>query len=254
MITIDNEILFAAVEERLAEGQQVELPLRGVSMKPTLRDGDVLTLEPAADAAVGDVVLFRYGGRHLLHRVIAVTDDTFTMQGDNCRGTETVLRKDIVARLAAMRRDDKTIAVGSRQWLRTSRWALLRKQIKNFLLRWLDRRGRRQLRPWYFVAVAFLMWAPLNGVGIPLDNFILGLRTDHLLHASVFIPCTLFLIDLWPRRRWLVWLLACGIGLFSEYVQYLLPFRKFDINDMVANVLGITLGWLLLLAIKKVYS
>ena len=94
------------------------------------------------------------------------------------------------------------------------------------------------------------MWAPLNGVGIPLDNYILGLRADHLLHASVYIPCTLFLMDV-IGPRWLVWLAAVGVGLITEGGQWLLPFRGFDINDLFANAIGVTLGWLVGLALKK---
>lgn len=243
MIRIKNKTLFAAVEERLAEGQQVDLPLRGVSMKPTLREGDVLTLEPCSRPAVGDVVLFRYRGRHLLHRVIAIDGDTFTMQGDNCSSSETASSGDIVARLIAVRRGGKTIAVGSRRWLRTSRCALFRKRLKNFALRWLGARGRRQLRPWYFGILAFLMLAPLNGVDIPLDNYIIGLRADHLLHASVFIPCSLFFVDLFDDTRAPMRVTAC-ICILAECTHYLLPYRAFDINDMLANLIGATFGWI----------
>ena len=95
------------------------------------------------------------------------------------------------------------------------------------------------------------MWAPLNGVGIPLDNYILGLRADHLIHASVFIPCTLFLMDLFGRKGWPTWLVAVGIGLLTESIQWLLPYRGFDINDMVANVIGISLGWLAILVVRR---
>ena len=94
------------------------------------------------------------------------------------------------------------------------------------------------------------MWAPLNGIGIPLDNYILGLRLDHLLHASVFIPCTLFLMDV-IGRRWLVWLAAVAVGLLTEGVQWLLPFRGFDVNDLIANALGVTLGLIVILLIVK---
>ena len=94
------------------------------------------------------------------------------------------------------------------------------------------------------------MWAPLNGLGVPLNNYILGLRADHLLHASVYIPCTLFLMDL-IRRSGLVWLAAVGIGLLTEGVQYLLPFRGYDVNDLIANAIGVTLGWLVILAVKR---
>ena len=94
------------------------------------------------------------------------------------------------------------------------------------------------------------MWAPLNGLGIPLDNYILGLRADHLLHASVFIPCALFLMDV-IGSRWLVWLAAVGIGLLTEGVQWLLPFRGYDVNDLIANAIGVTIGWLVILAVKR---
>lgn len=251
MITIDNKTLFAAVEARLAEGQSVEMPLCGVSMVPTLRNGDIITLEPAAVVAVGDVVLFRSQGRHLLHRVVAIDGDTFTMQGDNCRTVEMAGRGDILARLVAVRRGKRTLAVDSTEWQRRSCRSLVRKSLKNFVLRWLDRRGRRQLRPWYFTVIAILMWAPVNGLGLPLDNYILSLRADHLLHASVYVPCILFLFDLFPRKQWLAWLAACCIALLTEGGQYLLPYRGFDINDLVANVMGVSLGWLMLHLYKR---
>jgi len=244
---INNHIVFSAVEDRIAEGQQVDIPLNGTSMMSMLHNGDILTLSPlVAEPQVGDIVLFRYEDRHLLHRIISIEGDRFVTQGDNCVVTESARRSDIVAILTAFRHDGQTIEAGSDMWLKCSRRSLVRKKQKHFIVKWLGREGRKKLRPWYFAALAFLMWAPLNGVGIPLDNFILGLRADHLLHASVYIPCALFVFDLFPKRRWLGWLLACGIGLFTESVQYLLPFRKFDINDMLANVIGITIGWLVL--------
>ena len=70
-------------------------------------------------------------------------------------------RMDVVAKLVAIKKHHR---------------------LKHLAVRWLGGKGRKQLRPWYFFGLAFLMWAPLNGVGIPLDNFVLGLRMDHLLH------------------------------------------------------------------------
>jgi glycopeptide antibiotics resistance protein len=119
--------------------------------------------------------------------------------------------------------------------------------LRHLAVRWLGHKGRKQLRPWYFLFLALLMWAPLGGV--PLDNFVLGLRIDHLLHASVFIPCSLFIYDLY-KRKWAVWPTAVAIGVLTESVQALLPYRGFDINDMVANFLGVSLGWMIILTIK----
>ena len=44
---------------------------------------------------------------------------------------------------------------------------------------------------------------------------------------------------------------AVLIGVLTESVQKFLP-RKFDINDLIANVIGITLGWLVILAVRKI--
>lgn len=232
-MTIDNEIFFALVEDRLATGEQVKIPLVGTSMQPTLIEGDVLLLEAMKGLpAVGDVVLFRHKGRHLLHRIIAINGDSYTMRGDNCVTVEVCKRADIVAKLVSVEK---------------------RHRLKHIAVRWLGRIGRKQLRPWYFAFLAVLMWAPLNGLGIPLDNYILGLRADHLLHASVFIPCALFLWDIVANNRikWLVWLMAVVVGLFTESVQYLLPYRGFDISDLVANFLGVTLGFVVILAVRR---
>lgn len=247
---VSNEIFFATVEEQLAEGQRVRIELKGVSMLPTLRPGEMLTLAPIeGEPKVGEVVLFRCGGQHLLHRVVAVDAEGCTLQGDNCYGVERCRREDVVARLVVA----GAVATDSLEWARRSRRSLRRKRAKNFIIRWLGRNGRRQLRPWYFVALAFLMWAPLNGLGIPLDNYILGLRADHLLHASVFLPCALFLWDLFEgnRRRWAVWLTAVAVGLLTEGVQWLLPYRGYDVNDLVANFLGASLGWIVVLTAMR---
>jgi hypothetical protein len=232
-MTISNELYFSLVEESLQQGKPVRIVLKGTSMQPTLIGGDVLTLVPLeADPAVGDVVLFHFQGRTLLHRVVAVDGGRYTLRGDNCASCEHASRQDIVGLLAKVEK---------------------KHLLKHLAVRWLGAKGRRQLRPWYFGCLAVLMWAPLNGVGIPLDNYLLGLRMDHLLHASVFIPCSLFWMDLFRgrRRSWCTWLAAVATGLLTEGVQYLLPYRGFDVNDLIANFLGASLGWLLILLARR---
>lgn len=229
-MTIDNATYFALVEEQLAACGRVKIELVGTSMQPTLVAGDELTLGTVDTVEVGDVVLFHYHGRHILHRVVAIEGDRYTMRGDNCVFNEVVDKKNIVAKLVAVKKHHR---------------------MKHIAVRWLGHKGRIQLRWWYFAGLAFLMWAPLNGVGIPLDNYVLGLRMDHLLHASVFIPCTLFLYDLYRQGcKWAVWATAVAVGVFTEMVQWLLPYRGFDINDMIANFLGVSLGWLAILFVK----
>lgn len=246
VMNIDDNTIYSLVEEQLADGNRVKISIGGKSMLPTLSRSDVIFLEPLqGEPEIGDVLFFRLGGNHIVHRLVRREGDNYVMQGDNNQGVERVCREGLLAKLVRVERANGTIIdTDSEAWQRISRRAERRKQLKHFVMRWLGRKGRRQLRPWYFCAIVFLMWAPLNSVGIPLDNYIFGLRADHLLHASVYIPCTLFLVDLFPQRRWLAWLLACCIGLTTEFGQYLLPFRSFDINDMVSNFLGVSLGWL----------
>ena len=103
----------------------------------------------------------------------------------------------------------------------------------------------RKVAVLYFVALLLLMWLPLNGVA--LDNYVFGLRADHLLHASVYLPCIFFLGRLAPLPVWALWLLSLCIGLLTEGVQYLLPYRGFDVNDLLANAIGVSLGLFLFL-------
>lgn len=107
----------------------------------------------------------------------------------------------------------------------------------------------RKVAVLYFVALLLLMWLPLNGVA--LDNYVFGLRADHLLHASVYLPCIFFLGRLAPLPAWALWLLSLCIGGVTEGVQYLLPYRGFDVNDLLANAIGVSLGATALLFLRR---
>lgn len=253
MISIPNHIVFQDAEDHLQEGESVTLLLRGTSMKPLLRDSrDCVTISSTKERSlkVGDVVLFhldRERKHYLLHRIIAIENEWITTQGDNCVTTERVLREYVVGVLTAVRRPNgRTVMCDTLWWRFLSRLALLRKDIHNVLSHCFGAKQRRWQSPLYFVLLAFLMWAPLNGVGIPLNNFVLGIRLDHVLHASVYLFCAYYWQDWLHRRMGWVWLFAILTGLLTESVQYLLPFRGFDINDLIANAFGSTVGWLVL--------
>ena len=102
-------------------------------------------------------------------------------------------------------------------------------------------KNRRTLSLIYFAVLLLLMWLPLNGV-VALDNFVFGLRADHLLHATVYLPCFFFLqkMSAWPKSWSYIGSLC--IGVITESVQYMLPYRGFDVNDLLANVIGVTVG------------
>ena len=97
------------------------------------------------------------------------------------------------------------------------------------------------------------MWAPVGGLGLELDSYVLHIRLDHLLHASVYVPFVFFLMDFGfgrSRRLVLQWLLGLLFAAVTETGQLLLFYRGFDPSDLVANFIGVTVGWLLVLLWK----
>ena len=243
-----KQVVLPLAWELLREGKTVRVQVGGQSMLPTLRASDTLLLAPCtAPLRRGEVALFRLGDHFIVHRCLGTHRGLYRMCGDNNFSLEEVPPAAVAGRvLEAIRPDGKKVALGGAARAR----ALLRSECR-LLTAWLrSHLGMRKLRLLYFLLLAFLMWAPLNGLAAPLPNYVLGLRADHLVHASVFLPCAAMLASYMRRGRWWAWPLACLVGVLTESVQYLLPWRGYDINDMVANFIGVTLGWLLALWLR----
>ena len=84
MKTIPNDIFFAQVSADLSAGRSVSFKVKGNSMFPLLRNGkDIVFVSPVNQPVVKkDVVLFTHKGRHVLHRVIKIEGNAYTIQGD----------------------------------------------------------------------------------------------------------------------------------------------------------------------------
>lgn len=81
----------AQVPRLLEEGKVVVLKkLKGNSMLPFIRGGkDSVILRKPEGIKVGDIVLAVFGGRPIVHRVIAINGTKVTLMGDgNLQGTE----------------------------------------------------------------------------------------------------------------------------------------------------------------------
>lgn len=254
-----DNLLFAAMRESLAQGGTFRMRMGGTSMEPLIHGASsVITLAPLPEGrepAVGDVLMFLYEGRHIVHRLVAVNDGSYIFRGDNCRSCESVGRSALVALLQSVEYPDGTLlSCDTPEWKRRSSQLMRRRSRINRVLDLFAQPRRKWWSAAYFVLLALLMWLPLNGLDIRLDQYIFGLRADHLLHALVFLPCALFFYDWVVSRRlgavrWLLlWLLSVATGLLTEFGQRLLPYRGFDVNDLAANAMGTTLGFLVLLA------
>lgn len=251
-----NNTLLQEMCTRLSNGQSVTVSFGGQSMLPMIDgESDIVTIDPLAvteDCVVGDIYLFLYNNHFIIHRLLRVEDDVYYFRGDNCRQYEQVRRKYILGRLVTVRHGNGVEeSVDGEAWHKRSRKVLRCRSFVNGLLTIFGHQNRWWESAVYFACLAALMWAPLNGIGIALDNFVFGLRLDHLLHASVYILCPFFLMDMLKKRPRPILLVAWLIGLCTESVQYLLPWRGFDVNDLVANFLGCLIGWLLLIPYFK---
>ena len=84
MKTLSNDIFFAQVESEIAAARSVRFKVKGNSMFPLLRNGkDIVFVSPVNQPIVKkDVVLFTHKGRHVLHRVIKIEGNAYTIQGD----------------------------------------------------------------------------------------------------------------------------------------------------------------------------
>lgn len=251
--SLDNFILVEMCE-RLKEGHTVTMLFGGRSMLPLINgEGDKIQLRPLAEdekCVVGEVYLFRHLGHFIIHRLMRIDGDDYVFRGDNCYAYEHEERQNVLAKLIVIEKKDGTIVnCETEEWRSLSRKVLRRRKIKNAVLRFTNQKARKMWAIAYFVLLAVLMWAPLNGLAPVLDNYIFGLRVDHFLHASIFLFCPLFLADWLDKRSVWVFLAAILVGLITEGVQALLPYRGYDVNDLVANCIGNFIGWLAILPI-----
>lgn len=94
----------------------------------------------------------------------------------------------------------------------------------------------------YLTVILLLLVLPLN-TSKELNNItVLQLRGDYFFHILLFLPWAFFLNGT-PFKA-LFWLLfGLLFAMASEALQYLLPWRTYNVNDLLANMLGILAGF-----------
>ncbi len=143
-----NRLFFAQVEEMLAEGREVQLRVKGFSMRPLLRnERDVVVLAPHRSGEPlrrGEIVLFRYCGRHILHRIVRIDGDRLTLEGDgNYRQQEHCTAGDVAAvACRVIRSNGREIGCDSLRWRLQSRlWLMWPPLVRRYALAALFRLG-----------------------------------------------------------------------------------------------------------------
>jgi len=115
---------------------------------------------------------------------------------------------------------------------------------------WLTVSRVKTLFVGYTVLLILVAVLPINSAGATINHtFIISIRLDYLLHFVIFLPW-MFLMRKYSGASFqkstvqpLIWILAGLLfAVFTEMVQYALPYRAFNVNDLLANGVGVLLG------------
>lgn len=146
----------AILQAVTSQGAFLRTTVRGTSMTPFIRDGDVLTIAPMDGYSphVGDVVAFIKPGtdRMAIHRLIASESDGWLVRGDNCTEPDGVIvRKDMIGYVTRIEHRGRDVKLGIGPWagwiaalnrgiglVRLRRFAGLPRRAVSFALRLLQ--------------------------------------------------------------------------------------------------------------------
>ena len=108
---------------------------------------------------------------------------------------------------------------------------------------------------WIFpILILLLAVLPINGPGSYINrNYVGEIRMDHMVHAIIF-ACWIMMFGLgfqsvekkvsWSAIPYM--LLFFGVACFTEFIQLIIPGRRFSRIDLLANFAGVIIGAALL--------
>ena len=96
----------------------------------------------------------------------------------------------------------------------------------------------------YLAILVVMVVVPLGALNTMLsDTFVLRLRLDYLVHALMFLPLlVLWRLSFARHPLWLIILTGLTLAAGLEGIQYLLPYRAWNVNDALGNAVGVVLG------------
>jgi hypothetical protein len=111
------------LNEVIERDEDVPLKTFGLSMTPTIRDGEwvIVRRMRAEEVGLGDVVIYQAGNIFVAHRVIRKRardgDIYFTVKGDAHLAAEgEITQEEIVAKVVALQKTDKRIDMDRPRW------------------------------------------------------------------------------------------------------------------------------------------
>ena len=141
MRLIPSSVFFENIEQMLSEGKSVELRCFGRSMNPYLRgDGsEIIVASPFSpdELVPGTIVLFRYYGKYVCHRIIRRKGDRLLIQGDGTISKrEKVPVSDVIGIIhTVIRRNKKPVFTQTKTAQLYWRCWLCLSPVRKYLLR-----------------------------------------------------------------------------------------------------------------------
>jgi len=119
-----SKLLLDLTTELLRQGTTVRFRPSGRSMYPSIREGELVTVEPvvASEVTLGDIVLYRSERGLIAHRVVGSSPSQssalsphYILQGDSSLCCdEPVGAERILGRVVGVERDGRSVALASR--------------------------------------------------------------------------------------------------------------------------------------------
>jgi PqqD family protein of HPr-rel-A system len=92
---------------QLNSNRDTDITVTGVSMEPSLCEGDVVTIRRAESYEKGDILVFCYKNNELLiHRLLRIKDQRYFCKGDNAFRLEDILYEQIFGKVVKINGED----------------------------------------------------------------------------------------------------------------------------------------------------
>ncbi|MCE1199907.1 MAG: S24/S26 family peptidase [Marinilabiliales bacterium] len=143
-LLLSEDEMTGLLADLLKDGKQVHIPVRGYSMAPFLwnRGERVLLSKATTEELVrGTLVVFKYQGRFVVHRILLRRENQLILAGDSIYGVKEMIPLDQVVGVVReiIYTENKILSTASFRWRFCSSTWLLCKPLMRFPLRLIIR-------------------------------------------------------------------------------------------------------------------
>ena len=143
-IVLPNQEFFQCVEQMLQQGKEVEIAVKGQSMRPFLKHGEKVIVAPLTHHTLlkrGMIILARTAdGTVMMHRIFRISGEQIVMKGDgNLYQTEPIQRNDILGIVTSLNRKGRKVSLYTcpKRWMAQCWQIYLVRRIGLKLYDWL---------------------------------------------------------------------------------------------------------------------